>query len=141
MGREILKFLYAFYNDGDYVGFHLLTPLFEKLKKGQDFKEYVNRLKNTIGFLSQRLYIELNTTEYGSWGTPKEGSILFDYTHIPLEGRITPEGVENIERVIAQDRQNRVDNSVISTNILTKINIGTTIVFSAIVLFIQIRGV
>lgn len=140
MDREILKYLHGFYDKGDYVGFHSLTPLFEKFNKGEDFSYFVQRLRTILGHLAILNLIELDNTEYGSWGTAKEETILFDYTHLPVKGRITPEGVINIERVVLSDRQKDIDSSILITNKLTRTNIYATILFGIIVTSLQIRS-
>lgn len=140
MDREILKYLYEFYRLGDYVGFHDLTPLFERLRKKNDFKILNDRLKTILGYLEMNRWINLNTTDYGSWGTVKEGNTLFDYTHIPVSARITEEGAAMISGDIVAERQERVDNSVLRTNKASWVNFGTTILFGLIVTTIQIRS-
>jgi len=93
----------------------------------------------TVGREARSLicYIETDSTEYGSWGTLKEGTTVFDYTHLEIKGRITPNGVENIEKVIAGENQDKLNKSVLTTNGLIKWSGVLSLVFAGLAAFIS----
>jgi hypothetical protein len=145
MERDILKFLYIFYSAGDYIEFHSLAPVFEKAKKGDDLKYFFERIKIIINHLSDgRGYIEISNkkdqNQYGSWGTIKEGNILFDYNNLPTFARLTPEGLVYIENVLTNETQLKVSKSILTTNRLTWLNIIAAILFSIMILIIQVKS-
>jgi hypothetical protein len=140
MDREILKYLYKFYSKGDYWNFHDLGPMIKKIKRGEDFKYFLDRLRIIIGYLSASRFIEFEEGkyQYGSWGTVKEVETLFDYNNLPVFARMTDEGADNIEKIVQQETQLNVSKSVLETNGFIKLNIAMTICFGVIVTAVQL---
>ena len=63
---------------------------------------------------------------------------LLNLTYV--KGRITAEGVINIERVLSADRQKEIDHSILTTNRLSKINVIAALIFGVVVTSIQVRS-
>jgi len=140
MERKILKYLYEFYKNGDYINFHPLIPVFEKLEKGNDYRLFLERIKAVLADIETKNLIELSSKEYNSWSTIKTGDILFDYNNNPVNAKLTSEGEKLIERVLLDEKLNEVNNSVITTNnvsIRTNIASLLILIFTSVITILQ----
>ncbi|MBK7883912.1 MAG: hypothetical protein IPJ81_08970 [Chitinophagaceae bacterium] len=128
MEREILKYLYKFYKDGDYLNFHSLIPLFDKFEKGENYKYFLEKIRSELSVLQGKNFIEIDSIEYNSWSTDKEAPVLFDYKNNPVSSKITPQGRDVIEKVLSDERQEKLTNSVKTTNSVSKFNVLASLI-------------
>jgi hypothetical protein len=142
MDRDILKYLYQFYEKGDYFTYHSLIPVFSKIRT-PDQNSLMLRLRTMIGYLSGMTplsLIETEDTAYSQWGAKDANGLLYNYDNTPLKARITKEGFEYIERYVDNDKKDAVDHSILITNRLTMANIGVSILLTIIVVVLQIKA-
>jgi len=146
MDREILKYLYGFFKNGDFLSYHSLNPIFDKLKikNGRDFKYFNERLKTITFYLETASLIEIDPKSNDAaalWAVRKDGDSFYSYSDFtkPISARILePTGIEYIERIIEWEHQIAVSKSVRDTNwrtlgvsILTLIAIVATVYFAS----------
>jgi hypothetical protein len=144
MDREILKYLYSFFKAGDFLSYHSLNPIFDKLKikNGQDFKYFNERLKTVTFYIRDRFLIEIDANNIGEnnlWTVKKDKDSFYSYSDFdnPIKARITESmGVEYIEKIIEWEHQITVSESVKNTNNRTlKIAVLTLLALVASVYF------
>ena len=116
MEGEILKFLYEFYERGDYPNKSLFDIL-DKLPTQWDDQKSIDDLKERIARLKSGGLIEGDWSDDGfkSWGQTVEDK-TFAYREHPLNARLTDKGAELVERRLEKERQKKVDDSLLETN-------------------------
>lgn len=133
MERDILKYLYKFYKRGDYFDYHSLAPVFNKIKKGDDYKYFLERIRTILGYFRDSMFLEMDNDNYGKLASI-ENTILQDYINCPIKAKIIyPFGVDYIERIIVSEQQIRTNNFVIA-------NICFTILLTGIIAYLQIKA-
>ena len=131
MEGDILKFLYEFYERGDYPHKSLFDILDKLPTKWSDQKS-IDDLKERIARLKSGGLIEGDWSDDGfkSWGQIVEDK-SFTYRNHPLNARLTDKGAELVERRLEKERQKRVDTSTLETARLTRRNIRIGWVFAS----------
>ena len=124
MDREILKYLYEFFKAGDFLGYHSLNPVFEKLKikNGNDFKYFNQRLKTILFFLKDSYLLDIDEKrkdELAMWTVRKGEGGFYSYSDFdnPIKARISESaGINYIEKIIEWEHQIALSKSVRNTN-------------------------
>lgn len=146
MDRPILKHLYQFFIKEDYR-FHPLDTVFEKLKENyggsgeiEDFTLYLREVLRHHVHLNN---IEVENNDYTKWGSLEKVSDGYELLNLyskPIKARITENGVNIIEQALLNEQQHGLNQSVVKTNNLTKINIIITIFFTALIIWLQYKA-
>ena len=132
MEGEILKFLYEFYERGDYPHKSIFDIL-DKLPTQWNDQKSIDDLKERIARLVKGELIERdwNDDYFKSWGQIESGQTFQYKEKFPLSARLTDKGAELVERRLEKERQKRVDTSTLETARLTRRNIRVGWVFAS----------
>jgi len=68
MDKEILIFLYQFYEQGNYVTHHSLNDIFNKLPTKWDNQNSINDVRNSINRLVERDFIAIDNRDFNGMG-------------------------------------------------------------------------
>jgi len=142
MDEEILKFLYEFYERGDYAHKSLFDVLDTMPTKWDDQKSIFD-LKERITRLKKGNLIEgdWNDEYFKASGQIDEGQTFAYREKFPLSARLTDKGAELVERRLEKERQRRVDDSTLTTARLTRKNIRIGWLIASITLIVAITNI
>jgi hypothetical protein len=117
MEGDILKFLYEFYERGDYPHKSLFDIL-DKLPTKWGDQKSIDDLKERIARLVKGELIERDWSDdyFKSWGQIESGQPFLYRKKFPLSARLTDKGAELVERRLEKQRQKLVDASLLETN-------------------------
>lgn len=140
MEGDILKFLYEFYERGDYPHKSLFDIL-DKLPTQWSGQKSIDDLKERVARLKSGGLIEGDWSDDGfkSWGQIVEGK-TFAYREHPLNARLTDKGAELVERRLEKERQKNVDSSTLTTALLTRKNIRIGWLIASVTLVVAITN-
>lgn len=114
--RDLLVFLYQFYEQGDYAH-KSLNDFFEKSPFKWDDVNSIRDLRNRMLLMikTQQIEIDGNLEIFKSWGEIDSGK-TFDYKKNPISAVIRENGIHVIEHILEKERQKQIDQSVLDTN-------------------------
>lgn len=117
MEKDILVFLFQFYERGDYTHKSIFDAL-DKMPTEWNNQDSINDLKDRIARINREGLIEGNWSHdyWRQWGLIENGK-TFNYREShALNARLTEKGAIRIEKILEKERQDKVDKSIIETN-------------------------